>query len=59
MGPSSDKCNGTHEYLDFFIEEMGQFLDKKNLQKLLYLYNNNLRIPQELINYEYLLKVIQ
>lgn len=46
-------------YLDYFIKEMGPSLNKQYLQKLLYLYENNLRIPQELINYEYLLKVIQ
>jgi hypothetical protein len=46
-------------YLDFFIQEMAESLNQRNFQKLLYLYDNNLRIPQELINYEYLLKVIQ
>ena len=37
---------------------MGDKLDKKNLEKLQYIWDRNLRIPQELINYEYLLRVI-
>ena len=45
-------------HLSFFIEEMGDKLDKKNLEKLQYVWDRNLRIPQELINYEYLLRVI-
>ena len=44
-------------YLDCFLEEMKEYLDKDNLKKLQYIWDKNFRIPQELINYEYLLKV--
>ena len=46
------------EYLDFFLDEMGNSLDEKNIEKLRYIWDNDLRIPQELITYEYLMKVI-
>lgn len=46
------------EYLDFFLEEMEDDLNKDNIEKLKYIWDNDLRIPQELITYEYLLKVI-
>ena len=53
----SDRSNP--EYLEFFIEEMGDSLPINLKEKLLNIWNENLRIPQELINYEYLLRVIK
>ncbi len=44
-------------YLNYFLEEMKEHLDDKNISKLKYIWDNDFRIPQELINYEYLLKV--
>ena len=44
-------------YLDAFLEDMKPYIDTSNLEKITYIWNNDLRIPQELINYEYLLKV--
>ncbi|MBM7614030.1 Wadjet anti-phage system protein JetD domain-containing protein [Alkaliphilus hydrothermalis] len=44
-------------YLDFFLTEITQYLDDDMLNKLLYIWENDFRIPQELINYEYLVKV--
>lgn len=46
-------------YLDYFIEEMKDHLDDKSLEKSRYIWDNNFRIPQELLNYESLLKVMQ
>lgn len=46
------------EELDFFLAEMGNVLNEKNIEKLKDIWHNDLRIPQELIDYEYLLKVI-
>lgn len=44
-------------YLDCFVDEMDSYLDKEQINKLLYIWDNDFRIPQELIDYEYLLKV--
>lgn len=46
-------------YLNSFLEEIKEYLDDKNLGKIKYIWDNDFRIPQELINYEYLLKVKQ
>lgn len=46
-------------YLDWFLEEMKDYLDDEKIKKLQYIWDGDLRIPQELINYEYLLKVIK
>jgi len=46
-------------YYNKFIDEMKDYLAEDQIKKLEYLWNNDLRIPQELINYEYLLKVIK
>lgn len=46
-------------YLECFIKEMDEQLDLSLRAKLAYIWNNNYRIPQELINYEYLLKVMK
>lgn len=46
-------------FLDKFLEEIGEYLEEKDLRKLKYIWDNDFRIPQELINYEYLLKVIE
>lgn len=46
-------------YLDYFLDEMKGYLDENSLEKLQYIWDNDFRIPQELINYEYLLKVIR
>lgn len=45
-------------YLDFFLKEMGDFLASDLRDKLINIWEKDFRIPQELINYEYLLKVI-
>ena len=50
--------NKNQEYLQLFLEEMGSKLNENNIDKLKYIWDNDLRIPQELITYEYLLKVI-
>lgn len=47
------------DYLKLFIYEMKDYLDDKNLEKVNYIWEENFRIPQELINYEYLLKVME
>lgn len=44
-------------YLNCFLEEMKDYLDEREFIKLKYIWDNDFRIPQELINYEYLLKV--
>lgn len=44
-------------YFDYFLEEMKGHLDEKDIDKLKYIWDNDFRIPQELIDYEYLLKV--
>lgn len=44
-------------YFEKFLEEIGGYLDNNSIYKLKNIWNNNLRIPQELINYEYMLKV--
>ena len=46
-------------YLNYFIEEINDYLDDTILEKIMHIWDNNFRIPQELINYEYLLKVKQ
>ena len=53
-----DGQNKNQEYLEFFLEEMGKDLNETNIKKLKYIWEEDLRIPQELITYEYLLKVI-
>ncbi len=45
-------------YLKSFLDEMEEFLDTDKVEKLLDIWNRNLRVPQELINYEYLMDVI-
>lgn len=45
------------QYLNYALEELEGYLDEKAIKKLNYIWNNNFRIPQELINYEYLLRV--
>lgn len=44
-------------YLDCFLKEMKESLDSNLRKKLSYIWDKNLRIPQELISYEYLMKV--
>ena len=46
-------------YLNYFLDEMEDYLDNEKINKLQYIWDNDFRIPQELINYEYLLKVIK
>ncbi len=46
-------------YLECFLNEMDVFLDCYQKEKLLNVWSNDYRIPQELINYEYLLKVME
>ena len=47
------------KYLNCFLDEMTDHLDDKSLKKLQYIWDKDFRIPQELINYEYLLRVIK
>lgn len=42
------------DYLEFFMEEMEEQLNLELREKLIYIWNNDYRIPQELINYEFL-----
>lgn len=44
-------------HLNYFLEEIKEHLDDTSLGKIKYIWDNDFRIPQELINYEYLLKV--
>ena len=44
-------------YLDYFLEEVGDYLGINSIRKLKEIWHKDLRIPQELIDYEYLLKV--
>lgn len=44
-------------YLDYFLEEVGGYLGGSRVEKLQAIWDKDLRIPQELIDYEYLLKV--
>ncbi len=53
----SERQNKNPLYLDVFIEEMKVYLENSQLKKIKSIWNNDLRVPQELINYEYLLKV--
>lgn len=53
----ADRQQKNLSYLNYFLEEMEKYLDEKNIEKLKYIWDNDFRIPQELINYEYLLRV--
>ena len=44
-------------YLSYFLEEIKEYLDDRSLRKIKYIWDYGFRIPQELINYEYLLQV--
>ena len=44
-------------YLNYFLEETKDYLTDKSFGEIKYIWDNDFRIPQELINYEYLLKV--
>ncbi|SNS68508.1 hypothetical protein SAMN05446037_101712 [Anaerovirgula multivorans] len=44
-------------YLDAFLEEMNPYLDNDDFKKIKFIWDKDFRVPQELINYEYLLKV--
>ncbi|MDD2447443.1 MAG: DUF2220 family protein [Tissierellia bacterium] len=46
-------------YLNYFLGEIEKHLDDNSLRKIRYIWDKDFRIPQELINYEYLLKVKQ
>ncbi|MCK9444109.1 MAG: DUF2220 domain-containing protein [Tissierellaceae bacterium] len=54
--PSNQRQNPL--YLDCFLEEMESVLSKFQRDKLVDIWDKGYRIPQELINYEYLLRVI-
>lgn len=54
--PSNQSLNSL--YLQCFLDEMEDFLGAKLRTKFLDIWEKGYRIPQELINYEYLLKVI-
>lgn len=43
-------------YLDCFLEEIGEYLELSSIKKLQDIWDKDLRIPQELIDYEYLLR---
>lgn len=44
-------------YLNNFLGEMKDYLNNESLKKLEYIWDNDFRVPQELINYDYLLAV--
>ena len=44
-------------YLRYFIDEIKEHVNYSIIEKLENIWNSNCRIPQELLNYEYLLKV--
>lgn len=44
-------------YLNCFLEEMKDYLDLKSKEKLKSIWHGDFRIPQELIDYEYLMNV--
>ncbi|SET78234.1 hypothetical protein SAMN05660297_03489 [Natronincola peptidivorans] len=54
---SSEGHNKNQLYLDGFLEEMKPYLKNGDLKKMKSIWDKDLRVPQELINYEYLLKV--
>lgn len=45
------------DYLEFFLDEMSEYINNDMIIKIQDIWKRDLRIPQELINYEYLLKV--
>lgn len=45
------------QYLNTFLEEMKRHLHENDIKKLKSIWDKDFRVPQELINYEYLLKV--
>lgn len=45
-------------YLELFLGDMARYLMEKDFTKLIDLYDRDLRIPQELITYEYLARVM-
>ncbi len=49
--------NKNRDYLNYFLEEMKEHLTEEQIEQLHYIWERDLRIPQELINYENLLKV--
>lgn len=44
-------------YLNFFLEEMKDHIKEEGIRKLKEIWRNDFRVPQELLNYEYLMKV--
>lgn len=46
------------KYLEGFMEEMENYLNPENMERIKKIWHKDLRIPQELITYEYLLKVM-
>lgn len=44
-------------YFAYFYQEMKEYLSEEELRKIIYIWDNDFRIPQELINYDVLLKV--
>lgn len=45
------------KYFDSFLQEINDYLTEQDLKKLKFIWDNDLRIPQELITYEILMKV--
>ena len=46
-------------YLDYFLEQVEDYLSPDLIEKLQKIWDKDLRIPQELIDCEYLIKVIK
>lgn len=51
------KQEKNNNYLDSFLQHMEGYLNGEEIKKLKSLWERDFRIPQELVNYEYLLKV--
>ena len=54
---SSMRQKKNQDYFNCFLEEMKEHLTDHQIEKLHYIWKRDLRIPQELVNYENLLKV--
>ncbi|QUH26437.1 Wadjet anti-phage system protein JetD domain-containing protein [Serpentinicella alkaliphila] len=47
------------KYFNLFIDEMKDYINEEQIKKIEFIWNNDYRIPQELLNYEYLLKAVK
>ena len=49
--------NKNEIYLEAFLQDMKPYLESSKLEKITEIWSNDFRVPQELIDYEYLMKV--